>query len=377
MRRRWVPREARKWTRTARGGRTGRRTDMGWTAGRMHRGHGPVGPRRWFRRNTGTPGRDPRHPGRRQHGRPAEWAAAGAGARRAPGEGEGGQGAGRAGHPGLRAPQHRRADLAAGRRPAGARRPVHGGRGGAGRRGPPLGPAHLVHHLRPRQAVHRLRHPRGPLRRRHRDDRLPGLQHGHREQGRRRTRGPRERPAPGGDPPALVRQEPAGLPARAVLEAGHQGHRRPGPARRGGRQGRLRAPGQVVLLHHRAQPDLLGRRGGAHHGGAARRPAARHRPDHRGRPRHPHLQREDGGDGHAGGDPDERSDGRLRRRVRHPRRPARHAAHRLRHLPARQLLGPDRARRVQRQPRLRRSQGRPGRQLGHARRVVLRPQPDR
>ena len=93
--------------------------------------------------------------------------------------------------------------------------------------------------------------------------------------------------------------------------------------------------------------------------------AAVHRADHRRGPQDHDVQREDGGHRDARGDPDEQPHGRLRRRVRHPGRPARHAAHRLRHLPARQLLGAGRLRPHQRQPRLRRTAGRQGRRLRH------------
>ncbi|CAM5226442.1 hypothetical protein STENM327S_03352 [Streptomyces tendae] len=65
----------------------------------------------------------------------------------------------------------------------------------------------------------------------------------------------------------------------------------------------------------------------------------------------------------ARGDPDERRDRRLRRRVRHQGRPARHAPVHLRHLHPRQLLGRRRLRQQQRQPRLHRP-ARRARRLG-------------
>ena len=58
-----------------------------------------------------------------------------------------------------------------------------------------------------------------------------------------------------------------------------------------------------------------------------------------GAPGYDHVQRPDGHQREAPGDPDERRHRRLRRRVRHQGRPARHAPDHLRHLHPRQLLG--------------------------------------
>ena len=280
---RWDPRDARTDTRAARRSRAGRRTDMGRAAGL---GHGMHLARRGrnARQAPFTRGHDPRLAGRRQQGRTARGGPAGTGAGRAPGVGQGLQVPRRAGVPGAGPDRRGRHDLAAGRPQAGPGRQVLDRRGRARRPWPSGGPARDVHDVRPRRTLRRIRDAGEPLDGRHRHDRLAGLQPEDREPGGGRARHPRDLRTEGGDRPALVRRGPPRLPAGEVLEARHEGHRRPAPAGRQGGPRRLRTAVQDLLVHRRPQPGLPRRRGRPHHGGTPRRRAARHRADHRGRP---------------------------------------------------------------------------------------------
>ncbi len=173
--------EARTWARTARGDRSGRRTDMGRTAGRGRRMHlgrrwHRLGHRRDARQTPVGRGRHPRHPPGREQGGPAREEALGAGARRPAGVGAGRQVAGRAADRGPRPDLRGRAALGTGRRAAGPGRQVHRRRGRPGRPRPALRPAHHLHHLRPRRALHRLRRPENRSVVGNRHDRLAAVQ---------------------------------------------------------------------------------------------------------------------------------------------------------------------------------------------------------
>lgn len=112
-----------------------------------------------------------------------------------------------------------------------ARQPLHGAGGRRGRRRPPLGAEHDVHHQGPAAPHHRLLHPRAPADRRHRHDPLDQVQsprQGARGCRARRARHRRPRSRGGA---ALVRELPAGLPPARLLEARHPRHPRPAAAR--------------------------------------------------------------------------------------------------------------------------------------------------